>query len=142
MKPTKDLRYLVRSAQTEFRHINRNRNLSRADRKLLKRFLLERILTPRAEQFLSATRQRAMNAERVAGERLLTARDLETWLKIDAKTIYVYAKQKRIPHIKVGTNIRFPEREVCARLQSHAHSASFPRKREKGGRRKSRRSRR
>jgi excisionase family DNA binding protein len=83
-----------------------------------------------------------MNAERVAGERLLTARDLETWLKIDAKTIYVYAKQKRIPHIKIGTNIRFPEREVRAWLQSHAHSASFPRKQKQNGHRKTRRSRR
>ena len=139
MKPTTDPRYLVRSAQTEFRYINRNRNLSRADRKLLKSFLLERILTPRAEQFLLATRQREMNAGRVAGERLLTARDLETWLKIDAKTIYVYAKQKRIPHIKIGTNIRFPEKEVRAWLQSHRHSASFLRKQKKAGHRKTRR---
>lgn len=115
LTPSRELRNLLRSAQTEFRNLNRNRTLTGADRKLLKRFLLDRILAPRAQKALAGLyrpTEHAASVEQVAGQHLLTARQLEAWLKIDIKTIYAYARKNRIPHVTIGTFVRFPEREI------------------------------
>ncbi len=136
MKPSVVLRDVLRSAQTEFRALNQNRDLTGADRKLLKTFLLERMLGPRAQKALAesygSNRHRAgYKIEQAAGQRLLKAKDLESWLKIDVKTIYAYAKRNLIPHITIGSAIRFPEKEVRAWLLRHSHTPAALRKRKR-----------
>ena len=134
MKPSVVLRDILRSAQTEFRNLNRNGTLTGADRKLLKRFLLDRILTPRAQKALaglSCPTERPTNVEQVAGQLLLTARQLEAWLKIDIKTIYAYAKKNLIPNVKIGTSVRFPEKEIREWLRRQSYVPPFMKKHER-----------
>jgi len=47
---------------------------------------------------------------------LLTARELEAFLRIDVKTIYGYVQRGLIPYVRIQTNLRFPKREVLAWL--------------------------
>ena len=43
---------------------------------------------------------------------LLTAKDLETMLKIDVKTIYSYVQRGLIPYVKIQSNVRFRRHEI------------------------------
>ncbi len=43
---------------------------------------------------------------------MLTAKDLESLLKIDVKTIYAYVRQGLIPYVRIQSNIRFDKREI------------------------------
>lgn len=53
---------------------------------------------------------------------LLTAKELEVFLRIDVKTIYGYVQRGLIPYVRIQTNLRFPKQEVLAWLARQ----SFP----------------
>ena len=48
---------------------------------------------------------------------ILTARELEGFIRIDVKTIYAYVKSGQIPYMRMGANLRFCKREILAWLQ-------------------------
>ena len=52
---------------------------------------------------------------------MLTAKDLEALLKIDAKTIYGYAKRGLIPYTRIESNIRFPRTEILEWIEQHSY---------------------
>jgi len=137
---TVELKGLLRTAQAEFRALNRNRNLTTADRKQLKSFYLQHVLAPRARKVLQGMYPAALsspimsNADITAEHRFLTAKELESWLKIDAKTLYHYANQKLIPHVRVKTSIRFPADKIRKWLESHSVTPSLIRKPHRGTR--------
>ena len=108
-------------------------NLTTADKKQLKSFYLEQVLAPRARKVLQGMYPAALsspaasNGDIAAGHRFLTAKELESWLKIDAKTLYHYANQKLIPHVRVKTSIRFPADKIRKWLESHSVTPSLMR---------------
>jgi excisionase family DNA binding protein len=123
---TPKLKQLVRTATTQFKLLNRNRSLSSADRKQLKTFYLARILNPQVHQILrqdspSRAFPGRVTNDRMAGQSLLTAQEVEAWLKIDVKTLYKYAADNVIPHIRLKGNVRFPARELREWLRRHSH---------------------
>lgn len=44
---------------------------------------------------------------------MLTAKDLETLLKIDAKTIYSYVQKRLIPYVRIQSNVRFIRHQIA-----------------------------
>jgi excisionase family DNA binding protein len=42
----------------------------------------------------------------------LTAKELETLLKIDIKTIYRYVQQGLIPYVRIQSNVRFIREQI------------------------------
>jgi len=129
---TSDLKRLVRQAETQFLLINRNRSLSAGDKKQLKSFYLDRIVGPRAGQLLGDSQPNDRQTEvlpRIARRRLLTAVDLEAWLKVDRKTIWGYVQQNLIPFIRIESNIRFREAEIRAWIKRNHHVPVSMRKR-------------
>ena len=51
---------------------------------------------------------------------LLTAKDLESLLQIDRKTIYAYADKGLIPCIRIESNVRFPKHQVMEWLEERS----------------------
>jgi len=45
-------------------------------------------------------------------DELLTVKELEAMLKIDAKTIYEYVQKQLIPYVRIQTNLRFRRAEI------------------------------
>ncbi len=45
-------------------------------------------------------------------DQLLTAKDLERLLKIDAKTIYRYVQQGLIPYVRIQSRVRFVRGQI------------------------------
>ena len=43
---------------------------------------------------------------------ILTAKDLEAFLRIDVKTIYGYVQRGLIPYIRIQSNLRFRKQDV------------------------------
>jgi len=64
----------------------------------------------------------------MAGRRLLTARELEGWLRIDVKTIYGYVQQGIIPYVRIQSNVRFRRREIVAWIKRNHHLPRWMRK--------------
>jgi predicted DNA-binding transcriptional regulator AlpA len=56
-----------------------------------------------------------------AAPELLTARDLETMLKIDVKTIYSYVQRGLIPYVKIQSNVRFLKQEILSWIEEQSH---------------------
>jgi excisionase family DNA binding protein len=52
---------------------------------------------------------------------LLTAKEIAPYLKLSEKTVYKWAKEKRIPHINLGGSIRFVEEDVIRWSESKKH---------------------
>ena len=52
---------------------------------------------------------------------LLTARDLESILKISMKTIYGYVQRGLIPYVKIQSNVRFPKNEILIWIQDQSY---------------------
>ncbi len=52
---------------------------------------------------------------------LLTARELETMLKIDVKTIYSYVQRGLIPYVRIQSNVRFPKQEILSWIERQSH---------------------
>jgi len=53
-------------------------------------------------------------------EPLWTAAELSAAFKIAKTTVYTWVQQARIPHLRLGSCIRFRPREVHAWLERHA----------------------
>jgi predicted DNA-binding transcriptional regulator AlpA len=110
---TPQLKELILTAADQFRHLNRSQSLSAADKKQLKTFFLEQILAPQMGNLLRQTPNGPILSgrtarERMAAEQMLTAKDVQAWLKIKPKTVYYYANQRLIPHIRISGTVRFP----------------------------------
>jgi hypothetical protein len=52
---------------------------------------------------------------------LLTARELEATLKIDAKTIYAYARKGLIPYVRIQRNVRFSKWEIREWIEKQSY---------------------
>jgi predicted DNA-binding transcriptional regulator AlpA len=63
---------------------------------------------------------------------LLTAKDLETMLKIDVKTIYAYVGKGLIPYVKIQSNVRFVKDDILDWIEAHRCRARFPIRRHTG----------
>lgn len=50
---------------------------------------------------------------------MLTAKDLETLLKIDVKTIYSYVRRGLIPYVRIQSNLRFPKTEILRWIEAN-----------------------
>ena len=114
MTHTVELKGLLRSAQAGFRALNRNRTLTKCDKKQLKAFYLEHVLAARPRKLLQGMypTNTSGSVDVAPGRRFLTAKELESWLKIDAKTLYFYANQKMIPHVRIKSSVRFPADKI------------------------------
>lgn len=117
------LENLVCLTTTHFQLLNRNKYLSRSDKKRLKFFFLESILSPSGSKALSPKGHGANNHAQVNGTDFMTARDVETWLKIDVKTLYRYAELKLIPHLRIRGNVRFRREDLQRWVSQHSHVA-------------------
>lgn len=51
-------------------------------------------------------------------KKLLTTKELSTYLNIKKATLYSWVEQNKIPHLKIHGLIRFSQREIDAWLQS------------------------
>jgi predicted DNA-binding transcriptional regulator AlpA len=53
---------------------------------------------------------------------ILTAKELEAFLRIDVKTIYGYVQRGLIPYIRIQSNLRFRKREVLDWIASQSYA--------------------
>jgi predicted DNA-binding transcriptional regulator AlpA len=58
------------------------------------------------------------NAE--ALREILTAKELEAWLRTDVKTIYSYVQRGPIPHMRIELNVRFSKHQVQRWLEERS----------------------
>jgi len=70
-----------------------------------------------------------------ASSAILTAKELEAYLKIDVKTIYTYVQRGQIPYIRIQSNLRFRRSEIMDWLETHSYR---PRRNGNGGASKTR----
>lgn len=49
---------------------------------------------------------------------LMTAKDLESLLKIDVKAIYSYVQRGLIPYVRIQSNVRFRRTEIVEWVES------------------------
>jgi predicted DNA-binding transcriptional regulator AlpA len=54
-------------------------------------------------------------------EELLTAKELESLLKIDKKTLYRYVACGVIPYVRIQSNIRFIKRQIVAWIDGQSY---------------------
>jgi excisionase family DNA binding protein len=52
---------------------------------------------------------------------LLTAKELESLLKIDVKTIYSYVQKGLLPYVKIESNLRFERSEILEWIEEHRY---------------------
>ena len=103
MALTPKLEQLVQLTTTHFELLNRNKSLSPNDRKRLKVLFVESILG--GERKAPSLNGNARNGHNASD--FMTAKEVEAWLRIDVKTLYLYAKRKFIPHVRLQHNVRF-----------------------------------
>jgi predicted DNA-binding transcriptional regulator AlpA len=48
---------------------------------------------------------------------ILTAKELEAFLRIDVKTIYSYVQRGLIPHMRIESNVRFSKHQILEWLR-------------------------
>lgn len=53
---------------------------------------------------------------------ILTAKELEGFLRIDVKTIYGYVQRGLIPYIRIQSNLRFRKQDVLDWIAGQSHS--------------------
>lgn len=53
---------------------------------------------------------------------ILTAKELEAFLRIDVKTIYGYVQRGLIPYVRIQSNLRFRKQDVLDWLDDHSYS--------------------
>jgi len=72
-------------------------------------------------QFIGVLEAKAIGkAEPNAGSKeVLTVKELESLIKIDAKTIYSYAQRGLLPYVKIQSNLRFLRSEILKWLEEH-----------------------
>jgi excisionase family DNA binding protein len=51
---------------------------------------------------------------------ILTARELEAFLRIDVKTIYSYVQRGLIPYMRIESNVRFSKHQVLRWLEERS----------------------
>ncbi len=54
-------------------------------------------------------------------DELLTVKELEAMLKIDAKTIYGYVQKQLIPYVRIQTNLRFRRAEIFEWIEQQTY---------------------
>lgn len=59
------------------------------------------------------------STNRIEIPELLTARELETLLKIDIKTIYSYVQRGLIPYVRIQSNVRFVRAQIFDWIADH-----------------------
>ena len=52
---------------------------------------------------------------------ILTAKELEAFLRIDVKTIYGYVQRGLIPYIRIQSNLRFRRQDVLDWIESQTY---------------------
>jgi excisionase family DNA binding protein len=52
---------------------------------------------------------------------MLTAKELETMLKIDVKTIYSYVQRGLIPYVRIQSNLRFPRKAILDWIENQSY---------------------
>jgi excisionase family DNA binding protein len=62
-----------------------------------------------------------MTEETSFQDEMLTAKDLESLLKIDVKTIYGYVQQGVIPYIRIQSNVRFRRQEILDWIEERSY---------------------
>jgi predicted DNA-binding transcriptional regulator AlpA len=66
---------------------------------------------------------------------VLTAQDLEAFLKIDVKTIYRYVQRGLIPYVRIQSNLRFLKSQILVWIENQNYDpGSIRTKRSKNGR--------
>ncbi len=50
---------------------------------------------------------------------IMTAKELEAFLKIDVKTIYSYVQRGLIPYVRIQSNVRFVGRQIFDWIGEH-----------------------
>ncbi len=66
---------------------------------------------------------------------ILTAQDLEAFLKIDVKTIYRYVQRGLIPYVRIQSNLRFLKSQILVWIENQNYDpASIRTKRSRNGR--------
>lgn len=50
---------------------------------------------------------------------VLTARELEAFLRIDVKTIYSYVQRGLIPYVRIQSNVRFLRSQILDWINDH-----------------------
>lgn len=66
---------------------------------------------------------------------LLTVKDVSAWLQVKPATVYGWAEQGTIPHLKLGRLLRFDPDEIEAWLRDHRREGipePIPRRRRHG----------
>ena len=51
---------------------------------------------------------------------ILTAKELEAWLRIDVKAIYSYVQRGIIPYMRIESNVRFSKHQVLEWLRERS----------------------
>ncbi len=62
-----------------------------------------------------------MPAKSVELPEMLTAKELESLLKIDVKTIYGYVQRGLIPYVRIQSNVRFRRGEILDWIERHSY---------------------
>jgi predicted DNA-binding transcriptional regulator AlpA len=123
---TPEFKELIFIAVAQFRWLNRNKSLSRADKKQLKTFFLEQLIAPHVPNPAQRNSNGRASAgrtpkNRIVGQQMLTAKEVEAWLRIDRKTIYLYVQKRLIPHLRLEGNVRFPALELQQWVRRHSY---------------------
>ena len=63
---------------------------------------------------------RVLTVEMRALREILTAEELEKFLRIDRKTIYSYVQRGLIPHMRIESNVRFSKHQVLQWLEERS----------------------
>jgi predicted DNA-binding transcriptional regulator AlpA len=57
---------------------------------------------------------------------ILTARELEAFLRIDVKTIYSYVQRGIIPYVRIQSNVRFIKSQILDWIDHHNYKPKIP----------------
>ena len=64
---------------------------------------------------------RKLDSNSGKGPEMLTAKELETMLKINVKTIYSYVQRGLIPYVRIQSNVRFPKQAILHWIEEQSH---------------------
>lgn len=64
---------------------------------------------------------RKLDSSSDEGPEMVTAKGLETMLKIDVKTIYSYVQRGLIPYVRIQSNLRFPRQAILHWIEKQSY---------------------
>jgi len=64
---------------------------------------------------------RKLDSSSGEGPEMLTAKELETMLKINVKTIYSYVQRGLIPYVRIQSNVRFPRQAILHWIEKQSY---------------------